>query len=60
MATPAPSLLLGSMPIPRTQLIGRETERVTACAHLLAEDLPLRTLTGPGGAGKIGLHPGNL
>src|SRR5688572_20343085 len=54
MAVPASSLL-GSIPIPRTRLIGREAERATARALLLEEAVPLLTLTGPGGVGKTRL-----
>jgi predicted ATPase len=55
MAAPGPSLLRGSLPIPRTRLIGRETERASARAYLLDEAVPLLTLTGPGGVGKTRL-----
>jgi len=55
MAAPASSLLSGSLPLPRTRLIGRETERAIACALLLEEAVPLLTLTGPGGIGKTRL-----
>ncbi|MBW3634087.1 MAG: AAA family ATPase, partial [Chloroflexi bacterium] len=44
-----------SVPIPRTRLIGRETERAAAGAYLLEEAVPLLTLTGPGGVGKTRL-----
>src|SRR5215207_8253431 len=46
---------LGSLPTPRTQLIGREVERSTACTILLEENVPLLMLTGPGGVGKTRL-----
>jgi predicted ATPase/DNA-binding CsgD family transcriptional regulator len=54
MAVPASSLL-GSIPIPRTRLIGRHAERAAARAWLLEEAVPLLTLTGPGGVGKTRL-----
>src|SRR5215207_9473349 len=55
MAASTSALLLGSLPIPRTRLIGRETERAVARALLLEEAVPLLTLTGPGGVGKTRL-----
>jgi predicted ATPase/DNA-binding CsgD family transcriptional regulator len=55
MAATAPSTLPGSLPIPRTRLIGREDERAIARAYLLDEAVPLLTLTGPGGVGKTRL-----
>jgi predicted ribonuclease YlaK len=54
MAIPASSLL-GSLPIPRTRLIGRQAEVATARALLLDDAVPLLTLTGPGGVGKTRL-----
>jgi non-specific serine/threonine protein kinase len=51
----ASSLLSGSIPIPRTRLIGREVEREAARKLLLDEALPLLTMTGPGGVGKTRL-----
>jgi predicted ATPase/DNA-binding CsgD family transcriptional regulator len=55
MATLASSLVANAVPIPRTRLIGRESERGTARASLLDEAVPLLTLTGPGGVGKTRL-----
>ena len=48
-------LRLGSFPISRSLLIGRETKRATARDHLLDAAVPLVTLTGPGGVGKTRL-----
>jgi predicted ATPase/DNA-binding CsgD family transcriptional regulator len=55
MAAASSALALGSLPISRTRLIGRERERATARALLLDEVVPLLTLTGPGGVGKTRL-----
>ncbi len=55
MVAPVSSPLVGSLPTPRTRLIGRETERATARAFLLEDAVPLLTLTGPGGVGKTRL-----
>ena len=42
-------------PLPRTGLIGRETERASARARLIDDAVPLLTLVGPGGVGKTRL-----
>ncbi len=55
MTARASALPLNAPPIPRSRLIGRETERETARSLLLEEAVPLLTLTGPGGVGKTRL-----
>jgi predicted ATPase/DNA-binding NarL/FixJ family response regulator len=55
MTASASAVLLGAPLIPRTRLIGRETERATARAMLVDQAVALLTLTGPGGVGKTRL-----
>ncbi|MFN8591259.1 MAG: LuxR C-terminal-related transcriptional regulator [Thermomicrobiales bacterium] len=55
MDTPGVASVLGSLPVLRGRLIGREETIATSLHLLLDEAVPLLTLSGPGGVGKTSL-----
>lgn len=58
MSMDAPLLRHGPIPVPRSTLIGREREVSDITALLHRDDVPLVTVTGPGGVGKtrVAMH----
>jgi predicted ATPase/DNA-binding CsgD family transcriptional regulator len=55
MSMPLPDDFIHFLPVPRTSLVGREEDAHRISSLLLSGNVPLVTVTGPGGAGKTRL-----